>query len=29
VLYFGEIITSGSMDEVKQNPRVREVYLGV
>ena len=29
VLYFGEIITSGSMDEIKSNPRVREVYLGV
>jgi ABC-type branched-subunit amino acid transport system ATPase component len=29
VLYFGEIITSGNMDEVKQNPRVRDVYLGV
>jgi ABC-type branched-subunit amino acid transport system ATPase component len=29
VLYFGEIITSGSMDEIKVNQRVREVYLGV
>jgi len=29
VLYVGEIITSGSMDEIKKNPRVREVYLGV
>jgi ABC-type branched-subunit amino acid transport system ATPase component len=29
VLYFGEIIASGSMDAIKQNARVREVYLGV
>ncbi len=29
VLYFGEIITSGTMDEIKINARVREVYLGV
>jgi ABC-type branched-subunit amino acid transport system ATPase component len=29
VLYFGEIIASGSMDVIKQDVRVREVYLGV
>jgi ABC-type branched-subunit amino acid transport system ATPase component len=29
VLYFGEIITSDNMDGIKQNARVREVYLGV
>lgn len=29
VLCFGEIITSGTLREVKQNPRVREAYLGV
>ena len=29
VLYFGEIIASGGMDEIKTNARVREVYLGV
>ena len=29
VLNFGEIIASGSMDAIKQNARVREVYLGV
>jgi ABC-type branched-subunit amino acid transport system ATPase component len=29
VLYFGEIIASGSMDVIKQDARVREVYLGV
>lgn len=29
VLYFGEIIASGSMNEIQRNARVREVYLGV
>jgi ABC-type branched-subunit amino acid transport system ATPase component len=29
VLYFGEIIASGGMDLIKQDARVREVYLGV
>lgn len=29
VLYFGEIITSSDMDGIKNNARVREVYLGV
>jgi ABC-type branched-subunit amino acid transport system ATPase component len=29
VLYFGEIIASDSMDEIKKNTRVREVYLGM
>lgn len=29
VLYFGEIIASGSMDVIKRDTRVREVYLGV
>jgi len=28
VLYFGEIIVSSDMDGVKNNARVREVYLG-
>jgi ABC-type branched-subunit amino acid transport system ATPase component len=28
VLYFGEIIASGSMAEMQAHPRVREVYLG-
>jgi ABC-type branched-subunit amino acid transport system ATPase component len=28
VLYFGEIIASGTMDEMQRNSRVREVYLG-
>ena len=28
VLYFGEIIASGTMTEMQQHPRVREVYLG-
>ena len=28
VLYFGEIIATGSMEEIQRNPRVREVYLG-
>jgi len=28
VLYFGEIIASGSMTEMQRHPRVREVYLG-
>ena len=27
VLYFGEIIASDTMDEIKKNARVREVYL--
>jgi ABC-type branched-subunit amino acid transport system ATPase component len=28
VLYFGEIIASGTMTEIQKNARVREVYLG-
>jgi ABC-type branched-subunit amino acid transport system ATPase component len=28
VLYFGEIIASGGMDEIQKNAQVREVYLG-
>lgn len=28
VLYFGEIIASGGMDEIQKNTQVREVYLG-
>ena len=28
VLYFGEIIASGEMDEIQKNTQVREVYLG-
>jgi ABC-type branched-subunit amino acid transport system ATPase component len=29
VLYFGEIIASGSMEAIRRDARVREVYLGV
>jgi branched-chain amino acid transport system ATP-binding protein/nonpolar-amino-acid-transporting ATPase len=29
VLYFGEIIASGSLNDIQANPRVREAYLGV
>jgi urea transport system ATP-binding protein len=28
VLHQGSVLAEGSMDEVQQNPRVREVYLG-
>jgi len=28
VLHYGEVIGDGSADEIKNNPRVREVYLG-
>ena len=28
VMNYGEIIASGSLDEVRRNPLVREVYLG-
>jgi branched-chain amino acid transport system ATP-binding protein len=28
VLHYGEIIGNGTADEIKNNPRVREVYLG-
>ena len=29
VLCFGEIIASGSFDDIKASPKVREAYLGV
>jgi len=28
VLNYGEVIASGTPDEVRSNPRVRDVYLG-
>lgn len=28
VMNYGEVVATGSVDEVRQNPRVREVYLG-
>ena len=28
VLHYGEVLTEGSFDEVKADPRVYEVYLG-
>ena len=28
VLHQGSVLAEGSMDEVQQNPKVREVYLG-
>jgi ABC-type branched-subunit amino acid transport system ATPase component len=28
VLYFGEIVATGTMDDIQRNPKVREVYLG-
>jgi branched-chain amino acid transport system ATP-binding protein len=28
VLHYGEVIGDGTTEEVKNNPRVREVYLG-
>ena len=28
VLHFGEVLTEGTFDEVKTDPRVYEVYLG-
>jgi branched-chain amino acid transport system ATP-binding protein/nonpolar-amino-acid-transporting ATPase len=29
VLCFGEIIAAGPLDRVREDPRVREAYLGV
>ena len=29
VLYYGEILASGTREEIQANPRVRDVYLGV
>jgi branched-chain amino acid transport system ATP-binding protein len=29
VLYYGEILASGTREEIQANPKVREVYLGV
>jgi branched-chain amino acid transport system ATP-binding protein len=28
VLHYGEVLTEGTFDEVKRDPRVYEVYLG-
>jgi ABC-type uncharacterized transport system ATPase subunit len=28
VLHYGEVLTEGTFDEVKADPRVYEVYLG-
>ena len=28
VLHHGEILASGTLDEIRANPMVREVYLG-
>ena len=28
VLNYGEVVASGTVDEVRANPKVREVYLG-
>jgi branched-chain amino acid transport system ATP-binding protein len=28
VLYFGTVLADGTIDEVKGNPKVTEVYLG-
>jgi urea transport system ATP-binding protein len=28
VLHYGEVLAEGTFDEVKQDPRVFEVYLG-
>ena len=29
VLYYGEILASGTREEIQANPKVRDVYLGV
>ena len=29
VLYYGEVLATGTPDAIRENPRVREVYLGL
>jgi branched-chain amino acid transport system ATP-binding protein len=29
VLYYGEVLASGTPDAIRDNPKVRDVYLGL